>query len=217
MPMATVWMRMPGQSWAGSLAVFLGMWIVMTAAMMLPSLTPMLRVYRRAVAESGAARLFVLTVLVAAGYFCVWTVLGAVVFPVGVASVALSMNHPGLQHVRPFAAAAAVLIAGAYQLAGRKARHLACCRRAPFHGRTVSNDARTAWRQGIRVGVHCARCCGNLMAIGLVLGVMDPAVMTAVGAAITLERIAPIGDRIAPWTGAAVLGAGMWMVVRALA
>jgi predicted metal-binding membrane protein len=36
MPMA--WMRMPGQTWPGAAASFLGMWVVMMVAMMLPSL-----------------------------------------------------------------------------------------------------------------------------------------------------------------------------------
>ena len=35
--MSMVWMRMPGQTWPGAAASFLGMWIVMMAAMMLPA------------------------------------------------------------------------------------------------------------------------------------------------------------------------------------
>ena len=42
--MSMVWMRMPGQTWPGAAASFLGMWIVMMVAMMLPSLVPMLGV-----------------------------------------------------------------------------------------------------------------------------------------------------------------------------
>ena len=41
--MAMTWMRMPGQSWAGAAASFVGMWIAMMPAMMLPSLVPVLR------------------------------------------------------------------------------------------------------------------------------------------------------------------------------
>jgi Predicted metal-binding integral membrane protein (DUF2182) len=43
--MSMVWMRMPGQTWLGAATSFLGMWIVMMVAMMLPSLVPMLRRY----------------------------------------------------------------------------------------------------------------------------------------------------------------------------
>src|SRR5688500_18238118 len=51
------WMRMPGQTWPGAAASFLGMWIVMMVAMMLPSLVPMLRRYRQAVGGTGERRL----------------------------------------------------------------------------------------------------------------------------------------------------------------
>src|SRR5438094_865007 len=62
--MSMAWMRMAGQTWAGATASFVGMWVVMMVAMMLPSLVPMLARYRRAV---GSARLGPETVLVAAG------------------------------------------------------------------------------------------------------------------------------------------------------
>jgi predicted metal-binding membrane protein len=38
--MSMAWMRMPGQTWPGAAASFLGMWVVMMVAMMLPSLVP---------------------------------------------------------------------------------------------------------------------------------------------------------------------------------
>jgi predicted metal-binding membrane protein len=47
--MSMAWMRMPGQSWPGAAMSFLGMWIVMMVAMMLPSLIPMLWRYREAI------------------------------------------------------------------------------------------------------------------------------------------------------------------------
>src|SRR5512135_598940 len=50
--MSMAWMRMPGQTWPGAAASFLGMWIVMMAAMMLPSLLPVLWRYRRAVGRA---------------------------------------------------------------------------------------------------------------------------------------------------------------------
>ena len=46
--MSMAWMRMPGQTWPGAAASFLGMWVVMMVAMMLPSLVPMLWRYRQA-------------------------------------------------------------------------------------------------------------------------------------------------------------------------
>src|SRR5690349_3533216 len=79
--MSMAWMVMPDQSWAGAMALFVGMWIVMMVAMMLPSFVPMLLRYRAAVATSDA-RLGWLTTLVGAGYFFVWTLFGVVTFPI---------------------------------------------------------------------------------------------------------------------------------------
>src|SRR5262249_2803542 len=86
--MSMAWMRMPGQTWPGAAMSFLGMWVVMMVAMMLPSLVPMLGRYRQAVGRTGEARLGRRTALVGAGYFFVWTGLGMAAFPLGVALAA---------------------------------------------------------------------------------------------------------------------------------
>jgi predicted metal-binding membrane protein len=77
--MSMAWMRMPGQTWPGAAASFLGMWVVMMVAMLLPSLVPMLWRYRQAVGRTGETRLGRLTALVGVGYFFVWIVFGRIV------------------------------------------------------------------------------------------------------------------------------------------
>jgi predicted metal-binding membrane protein len=213
--MSMAWMRMPGQTWPGAAASFLGMWVVMMVAMMLPSLVPMLWRYRRAVGSTGETRLGLLTVLVGGGYFFVWTVLGMAAFPLGVALAAVEMQQPPLARAVPIAVGMVVLIAGALQFSTWKARHLACCREAPGCDRTLPAGAGTAWRHGLRLGLHCSHCCAGLMVILLVLGVMDLRAMAVVGAAITIERLAPAGERVARVIGVVVVGAGLLLLVRA--
>jgi predicted metal-binding membrane protein len=213
--MSMAWMRMPGQTWPGAAASFLGMWVVMMVAMMLPSLVPMLWRYRRAVGSTGETRLGLLTVLVGVGYFFVWTVLGMAAFPLGVALAAVEMQQPPLARAVPIAVGMVVLIAGALQFSTWKARHLACCREAPGCDRTLPAGAGTAWRHGLRLGLHCSHCCAGLMAILLVLGVMDLRAMAVVGAAITIERLAPAGERVVRVIGVVVVGAGLLLLVRA--
>jgi predicted metal-binding membrane protein len=94
--MSMTWMRMPGQSWTASAAMFLSMWLTMMIAMMLPSLLPMLRRYRNAVGRRGETCLGRLTALVGVGYFFVWTVFGMVAFPLAVALAAVVMQRPAL-------------------------------------------------------------------------------------------------------------------------
>jgi predicted metal-binding membrane protein len=210
--MSMAWMRMPGQTWPGAVASFLGMWVVMMVAMMLPSLVPMLWRYREAV---GRTRLGRLTMLVGVGYFFVWTVFGMAAFPLGAALAAIEMQQPALARAVPIAVGVVVLIAGSLQLTAWKARHLACCREAPGRDRTLPADAGTAWRHGLRLGIHCSCCCAGPIAILLVIGVMDARAMAVVAAAITVERLAPAGERVARAIGAVVVGAGLFLIARA--
>ncbi|TAH35236.1 MAG: DUF2182 domain-containing protein [Planctomycetota bacterium] len=213
--MSMAWMRMPGQTWPGAAASFLGMWVVMMVAMMLPSLVPMLWRYRQSVGRTGGTRLGRLTALVAVGYYCVWTVLGMAAYPLGVALAAVEMQQPALARAVPTAVGVVVLIAGALQFTAWKTRHLACCREAPGRGRTLPADARTAWRHGLLLGLHCSYCCAGLTAILVVIGVMDLRAMAVVTAAITVERLAPAGERVARATGAVAVGAGLFLIARA--
>jgi predicted metal-binding membrane protein len=190
------------------------MWVVMTAAMMLPSLVPMLWRYRQAVGRPGETRLGRLTALVGVGYFFVWTVFGIAAFPLGVALAAVEMRQPELARAVPIAVGVVVLMAGSLQFTAWKARCLACCRAAPGRGRSLPADAGAAWRHGLRLGVHCCQCCFGLMAILLVVGVMDFRAMAVVATAITAERLAPAGERVARVTGAVALGAGLFLIAR---
>jgi predicted metal-binding membrane protein len=212
--MSMAWMRMPGQTWISAAASFLGMWVVMMMAMMLPSLVPMLWRYRQAVGWSES-RLEHLTLLAGLGYFFVWTLAGLALFPLGVALAAFEMEHPALARAAPIAVGMVILIAGALQFTSWKAHHLACCRESPGRSCTQSADAGTAWRQGLRFGLHCGLSCVNLTAILLVIGVMDLRAMAVVTAAITAERLAPRGERVARTIGSVVIVAGLFLITRA--
>ncbi len=155
---------------------FLGMWSVMMAAMMLPSLLPSLR-------RSGAP------VVMAAGYFAVWVLLGAVLFALGIAEMQLPAMAAGL----------VVLAAGALQFSPWKQRHLAQCRAAA--------------RSGVRLGLHCVCSCAGPTAVMLVMGMMDPWVMAAVTTAISAERLAPSGRRIAQASGVLAVAVGLAMIL----
>ncbi len=213
--MSMAWMRMPGQTWLGAAASFLGMWVVMMVAMMLPSLVPMLWRYRQALVRTSETRLGPSTALVGVGYFFVWTVFGMAAFPVGVALAAAEMQAPALARAVPVAVGVVLVIAGALQFTAWKARHLTCCRESPGPGRTLPAGAGAAWRHGLRHGLHCSRCCFGLMASLLVIGVMDLRAMVVVAAAITAERLAPAGERVARAIGAVVVGAGIFVIARA--
>ena len=192
--MSMAWMRMAGQTWPGAAATFVGMWTLMMVAMMLPSLTPMLR------RSSTPA-------MVGIGYFAVWALLGITIYPLGVALAELEMRSAALSRAVPMAAAVAVLLAGILQLTAWKSRQLACCR-GELH------ETGSPWRHGVRLGLRCVGCCAPLTILLLVAGVMDLAAMAVVTAAISAERLAPAGDRVARWVGAAVVVVGLVLIAK---
>jgi predicted metal-binding membrane protein len=213
--MSMMWMRMPGHSWAGTATSFLVMWVAMMAVMMLPSLVPALWRYRECVRRTGSAHADRLATLVGAGYFAVWALTGAIVFPFGVAVTHLASGQSMLAHVAPIVAGAAVLLAGALQHSAWKARQLAVCREAPRHAHPLAMRAPTAWRHGVRLGVHCVGSCAGLTAVGLVAGAMDLRVMAVLTAAITAERLAPGDARVARAIGDVVVITGLVLLARA--
>ena len=212
--MSMMWMPMPGQTWLSSAASFLGMWLLMMVAMMLPSLVPMLHRYRLAVGAASTARLGRLTAIVAAGYFMVWTALGIVAFAVGVELASLTMQHLALARAVPAATGAVVLLAGAFQFTRWKARSLDCCRLTPACQCSPANASGSAFRHGLRLGLQCCLCCAGLAAILLVLGAMNLRVMAAVTVAITIERLAPAGEGVARVIGAVLIVAGVILLAR---
>jgi predicted metal-binding membrane protein len=182
-----------------SLGAFMVGWLAMMAAMMLPAVSPVVRLYARAARTRTAAPVpfFV------AGYLVVWTSLG---LPAYFAWRALM--EP-IADAEPWAArlAGGVLIAAAvWQLTPLKSVCLRHCR-SPlsfFLGLrgSLARPAK-ALRAGASHGLYCVGCCWALMAVLVALGTMNLGWMLALAVLILLEKNAPWGERVA--TGAAVL------------
>ena len=174
-----------GGTSASAAVAFLGMWAVMMIPMMLPAVAPVLWRHRgdppRLLAIAGLA------------YFAVWSAAGFAVFPLAATGVRIFGD--------PIAAGIVVILAGSVQFTAWKRRRLACCTRARARPATPA----AAWHDGQRLGAECMACCGNLMAVLLVIGMMNPIAMAAVTVAIAVERLAP---RTAPVIGAIVVVAG---------
>jgi predicted metal-binding membrane protein len=200
------WMVMPGQTWTGATTAFVGMWSLMMVAMMLPVLTPALLRFRQATGLRDGPRLRALTALGALGYYSVWTLSGLAMFPLGIALAALPLRLSSI----------ILILAGVVQLSAWKSRQLTCCRQDMHTSLALPATPRTAWRHGVRLGLHCFYCCAPLTGVLLVLGVMEPRVMAAVTVAIALERLAPAGQRVASLIGIAVIAIGFLQLLGAL-
>jgi predicted metal-binding membrane protein len=182
-------------------AAFLGIWTGMMAAMMLPSTIPLLRL------DHVAARSISRSVAIAGGYLSVWIGFGCVVLLV---DTLVDDRLVGMHGRR--VTAALLAIAALYQLLPLKQRCLVRCR-APL-GRMLlgwRDGVPGAARMGIANGLWCAGCCVGLMVALLGLGVMSVAWMAVVGAAIFVEKVAPIGVAASrTFAAALVVGAVVW-------
>ncbi len=196
--LSMVWMAMPGQTRLGAALGFEGMWIAMMATMMLPSLVPTLARTR-------------LDVLASAGYFAVWAAIGAGVYVVGIALAQAEVRWATLARVIPIARGVVLVGAGLVQLTVWKARHLQCYREGCLG---VAHPG-ASWRRGIALGSHCAQCCLPFMAVLVVAGMMNLAVIAVTALAITVERVVREPALVARLAGLIVIVAGAWEIARA--
>lgn len=176
----------------------------MMVAMMLPSFAPTLWRYYRALGATRVPHAGERTVLFALGYAGVWAMITAVLYALSDAPVA------------SWLAGVVVLCAGIVQCTRWKAARLTRCRDAFAPGWAMTRGARTALRDGWCFGVDCGLSCAAPTAILFAVGLMDMGAMALVTLAITGERLAPMGGRIARVTGIAALCTGFIMCVQAM-
>jgi predicted metal-binding membrane protein len=198
----------------GGLGWYLGIWVTMTAAMMLPSVAPMVLIFARVSREryrQGRAA-FVPTWVFLAGYLGAWVAFGLVAY--GVFRVATSVDNGFLawDEAGPYVAGGAVAAAGLYQLTPLKDLCLRHCR-GPMHFILHGwREGRTgALRMGAEHGLHCVGCCWGLMVILFVLGVMSLFWMAAVAAIISAEKVLPYGLRLSRVFALAFIAFGIWI------
>jgi predicted metal-binding membrane protein len=171
----------------GGAPAYLGIWVAMTAAMMLPSSAPMLLLVDRL--SHSATPPFAL------GYVATWAAAGIAAY------VATSRLH---WH----AAAAALVAAGLYQLVPLRHACLQRCRNPLAFLRAHASEP--PFLVGARHGAFCVGCCAGLMVLLLVVGMTSAVWMGVVGLAMLVEKTAPHGERLALPTAAALVTAGVW-------
>jgi predicted metal-binding membrane protein len=172
----------------GTLGWFLGVWVVMMAAMMLPSVAPTVALYSRMV--RGRARSAPL--LFASGYLLTWAVTGLGAFAIAVIGRGVGGDVLAWSRAGRWAAGATLLVAAAYQLSPLKDVCLGKCR-SPlgFLLGSWRDGLAGALEMGVKHGAWCVGCCWALMASLFALGVMSIGWMAFVGALIAVEKMLP--------------------------
>lgn len=187
-----------------ALGLFVLAWLVMIAAMMLPTSWPLMRMFAVASSQQSNPRLSVAAFV--SGYVLVWTAFGIIAFAADIALHRTVDRVPWLQ-MHPWVIAGGVLaLAGIFQFTPLKDACLRACRLpANFMLRYYRRGPRAALQMGYRHGLFCTGCCWALMLIGFASGFASLWWMAALTALMTYEKTARNGRRAVPVAGVLLL------------
>jgi predicted metal-binding membrane protein len=197
----------------GGLGWFAGAWVTMMAAMMLPSLAPMVfgharigegRRGRGRTAVTGATAAFV------AGYLLAWVTAGLLGYMIVEGVRELDPGFLAWEEQGPYVAGAVILGAALYQLSSLKDSCLRQCRSPAMLLQHWRPGRVGALRMGFEHGGFCIGCCWALMAALVAVGVMNVAWMAVIAALIAAEKLLP-------WRAIANRGIAALLVVLAIA
>jgi predicted metal-binding membrane protein len=173
----------------GGLGWFAGVWAVMMAGMMLPSLSPMAVGYSRS-AGGGRAGSVGGTALFALGYLLVWLAVGLAAYALVEGVRSLDLAFLGWDEGGRYVAGGVIAGVALYELTPMKARCLRHCRDSRLLRQRPG--AIGALRMGLEQGGFCIGCSLALMAALFALGVMSITWMLLIAALIAIEKLLPL-------------------------
>jgi len=188
----------------GAFGWYVGIWVTMMSAMMLPSAAPTVLMFAR-VRRGAATWVFTL------GYLLVWTGYGLAAYAVYRGIRAAAPSFLAWDDRGPWVAGGALVAAGLWQLTPLKTLCLRHCR-SPLHWLLRGRSGRlgAVW-MGIEHGAFCVGCCTGLMLALFALGVMSLFWMAVVAAAILVEKTLPGGEVFARLLAVVLVALGIWV------
>lgn len=177
----------------GSFGFFIALWVVMMAAMMFPSVAPIVLTYARVQAQKqvrGQATAVGGTAALVAGYLLAWTIAGAAAYAIFELVASASIDFLAWDEGGPYVPGAVIVVAAGYQLTPLKETCLRHCRSPlAFLLHDWRDGTAGAVRMGLTHGAYCVGCCWMLMAALFALGVMSLGWMAFIAALIATEKL----------------------------
>jgi predicted metal-binding membrane protein len=195
-------------------ALMFVMWIVMMAAMMIPSAAPMMLAFARI----GRARAptpgpMISSAAFLLGYLALWVVFGLFATAGQGLLHAAALLSPSMASVSPVFSGAVLVAAGIYQFTPLKGVCLATCRMPlAFLIAEWRDGIRGAFVMGLRHGLYCVGCCGLIMALLFVAGVMNLLWIALLAVVVLAEKALPYGQWVGRVLGIAALAWGAWLL-----
>jgi predicted metal-binding membrane protein len=185
----------------GTFGWFIGVWVVMMAAMMFPSVAPTVALYARMIRHQAPLA----PLGFAAGYLLTWAAVGVVAFALAYLGGRVGVDALAWDSAGRWIAGGTLIVAAVYELTPLKDVCLGKCR-SPVG--FLLGSWREGWsgalRMGMKNGAWCVGCCWALMASLFALGIMSVAWAAFVAALIAAEKLLPWG-RVATYGTAAIL------------
>src|SRR5476651_1752166 len=195
---------------------FIGAWVLMMAAMMLPSVAPTALTFARVTGErsrKGQAA-FVPTWIFILGYFAAWTAFGLAAYFIDHLIRSLDLAWLAWDRQGPIVAGAAIAVAGLYQLTPFKRVCLTHCRSPlDFFLESWREGRGGALRMGFHHGLYCVGCCWGLMLVLFSVGVMSLFWMALIAVLIFVEKVFRFGPRLVPVFGIILIALGLWIAI----
>lgn len=185
------------------------MWAVMMVAMMLPSATPAILIFLRACAERSGHGAMTPAMLFMIGYLASWTLFSAAATALQWLLHDLAYLSGGMAFDSSIAAGAVLIAAGTYQWSPLKYNCLRHCQ-SPigFLFGHWKDGLAGSFQMGLLHGLYCVGCCWLLMLILFAVGIMNLAWVAGIAIYVLLEKVIPVGPRIARSSGLAVAALG---------
>jgi len=193
----------------GTFGWFVGVWVVMMAAMMFPSVAPTVALYSRMTRERSPLS----PLLFAAGYLVTWAGVGVLAFAAALAGKRIAGDVLAWDHAGRWVAGATLTVATIYQVTPLKNVCLSKCRSPLGFLLGAWRDGPVgALRMGAKHGAWCVGCCWALMASLFALGVMSFTWMAVVAGLIAIEKTVPSRPVATYGVAAALLGLGVLLL-----
>jgi predicted metal-binding membrane protein len=194
----------------GTLSWFVGVWVVMMAAMMFPSLAPTVALYSRMTKSRSA----VAPLAFSSGYLLSWASVGVLAFAIAAAGSTLAGDVLAWNRAGRWMAAGTLVVAAVYELTPLKDVCLGKCR-SPlgFLLGSWRDGPAGGLAMGLRHGAWCIGCCWALMASLFALGIMSLAWMALIAGLIAFEKLIPSRRAATYGTAAVLLTLGLFLIL----